>query len=80
MEPPTSTKALQFEPFRTFATISIRLTLDNSLGKEFVNKGALQNGYFTLQPKGKTIHALRIVADGMSGGEGRVVIQPLIIK
>jgi hypothetical protein len=49
-------------------------------GEEFVNVGALDHGYFVLQPKNRPIHALRVVSDGISGGAGRIDIQPLIIK
>lgn len=49
-------------------------------GETFVNAGALNVGYFELQPTGKPIHAIRVVSDGPSGGDGRIVILPLIIK
>ena len=49
-------------------------------GKTFARVGDLDLGAFELQPKRRPIHALRIVADGMSGGEGRVIIHPLVIK
>ena len=49
-------------------------------GESFVDAGALHDGYLELLPKNKSIHALRIVADGDSGIDGMVEIQPLIIK
>ncbi len=49
-------------------------------GERFVDAGALHDGYLELLPKNKPIHALRIVADGDSGIDGMVEIQPLIIK
>ena len=49
-------------------------------GEKFVNAGNLYNGYYILRPKRKAIHALRIVADGVSDAESKVIIQPLEIK
>jgi hypothetical protein len=49
-------------------------------GEKFVNVGAMHNGYIELRPKMRAIHALRIVSDGISETEGKVVIQPIIIK
>ena len=49
-------------------------------GTKFVRAGNLTNGYYILRPKNKPIHALRIVADGISDAEDKVIIQPLVIK
>ena len=49
-------------------------------GEKFVQAGNLSNGMFVLRPKRKAIHALRIVADGISDAEDKVIIQPLVIK
>ena len=49
-------------------------------GAKFVKAGNLQNGYLIMRPKNKPIHALRIVADGISDAEDKVFIQPLVIK
>lgn len=50
-------------------------------GTNFVKAGNLSNGAFILRPKDKQlIHALRIVATGISDAENKVIIQPLVIK
>ena len=50
-------------------------------GTTFVKVGNLSNGEFTLRPKDKQlVHALRIVATGISDAEEKVIIQPLVIK
>ena len=50
-------------------------------GKKFVKAGNLRNGYFELKPNKKSsIHAIRIVADGISDAEDKVIFQPLVIK
>ena len=50
-------------------------------GKKFVRAGNLSDGAFILRPKKKSVvHALRIVADGISDAEDRCIVQPLIIK
>ena len=49
-------------------------------GTNFVRAGNLTNGHYILRPKNKPIHALRIVADGISDAENKVIIQPLVIK
>ena len=49
-------------------------------GKNFVRAGNLSNGYYILRPKNKPIHALRIVADGISDAEDCVMIQSPVIK
>ena len=49
-------------------------------GTNFVKAGNLSNGALELRLKGKSIHALRIVAKGISDAEEKVIIQPLIIK
>lgn len=49
-------------------------------GKTFTRAGNLYNGSLVMRPKRRAIHALRIVADGISDAENKVVIQPLIIK
>ncbi|MBQ5647927.1 MAG: beta-N-acetylhexosaminidase [Alistipes sp.] len=49
-------------------------------GENFVKAGNLSNGAYELRPKKKPIHALRIVATGISDAENKVIIQPLVIK
>ena len=49
-------------------------------GKTFTRAGNLYNGSLVLRPKRRAIHSLRIVADGISDAENKIVIQPLIIK
>lgn len=49
-------------------------------GKEFLRGGNLYNGYFILRPRNKPIHAIRIIADGISDANSKVIIQPLEIK
>lgn len=49
-------------------------------GKTFAKVGNLTNGYFILRPKMKPIYALRLVADGISDAEEKVIIQPLEIR
>ena len=50
-------------------------------GKKFVKAGNLRNGYFELKPNKKAVvHAIRVVADGISDAEDKVIIQPLVIK
>ncbi len=49
-------------------------------GEKFVRAGNLSNGMFVLRPKKKPILALRVVADGISDAEDKVIIQPLVIK
>ena len=50
-------------------------------GKNFVRAGGLRDGEFILRPKKKSVvHALRIVADGISDAEDRCIVQPLVIK
>ncbi|MBR6655657.1 MAG: beta-N-acetylhexosaminidase [Alistipes sp.] len=49
-------------------------------GESFVKAGNLSNGAYELRPKKRAIHALRIVATGISDAENKVIIQPLVIK
>jgi hexosaminidase len=50
-------------------------------GNKFVKAGNMRDGYFELKPNKKgVIHAIRIVADGISDAEEKVIIQPLVIK
>ena len=49
-------------------------------GETFTKAGNLVNGAFELRPKEKPIHALRIVATGISDAENKVIIQPLVVK
>jgi hypothetical protein len=50
-------------------------------GTNFVKAGKLVNGAYILRPKSnQLIHALRIVATGISDAEGSIFIQPLVIK
>ena len=50
-------------------------------GNKFVKAGNMRDGYFELKPNKKAvIHAIRIVADGISDAEEKVIIQPLVIK
>ena len=50
-------------------------------GETFVKAGNLSNGAYILRPKSNQfIHALRIVATGISDAEEKVIIQPLVIK
>lgn len=49
-------------------------------GKSLVQSYALHNGEYELRTKGRAIESLRIVADGVSDAESKVIIQPLIIK
>lgn len=50
-------------------------------GTNFVKAGKLVNGAYIIRPKGnQLIHALRIVATGISDAEGSIFIQPLVIK
>ena len=50
-------------------------------GTTYVKAGNLSNGSFVVRPKNKQpIHALRIVASGISDAEDKVIIQPLVIK
>lgn len=50
-------------------------------GANFVKAGNLSNGAYIIRPKDKQlIHALRIVAAGISDAEDKVIIQPLVIK
>ena len=48
-------------------------------GTNFVRAGNLSDGYYILRPK-KPIHALRVVADGISDAEDCVMIQSPVIK
>ena len=48
-------------------------------GTTFVKAGNLTNGYHILRPK-KPVYALRIVADGISDAEDKIILQPLEIK
>ena len=49
-------------------------------GVKFVRAGNMRDGEFIMRPKGKPIHAIRIVADGISDAEDRCIVQPLMIK
>ena len=50
-------------------------------GETFVKAGNLSNGAYVIRPKSnQLIHALRIVATGISDAENKVIIQPLVIK
>ena len=50
-------------------------------GTTFVKAGNLVNGAYIIRPKSnQLIHALRIVATGISDAEGSIFIQPLVIK
>ena len=50
-------------------------------GETFVKAGNLSNGAYIIRPKDKQlIHALRIVATGISDAEEKVILQPLVIK
>ena len=48
-------------------------------GKNFEHAGLLHNGMIELRPT-RTIHALRVVADGITDAEEYTVIRPLIIR
>ena len=48
-------------------------------GKRFEDAGRLYNGMIELRPT-RTIHALRIVADGITDAEEHIVLRPLLIK
>ena len=48
-------------------------------GENFVRIGNLSNGLLVLRPK-EEIHAIRVVADGISDAEEYVIVQPLEIK
>ena len=50
-------------------------------GSKFVRAGNLRDGALVVLPKKKSvIHAVRIVADGISDAEDRCIVQPLVIK
>ena len=50
-------------------------------GKKFTRVGVLTNGSYILRPKRKQmVHAIRIVADGISDAEERIILQPLEIR
>jgi hexosaminidase len=49
-------------------------------GTNFVKAGKLSKGAYIILPKGKPIHAVRIVAEGISDAEECVMIQSPVIK
>lgn len=49
-------------------------------GKNFERIADLNDGEYELMPNNRPIYAVRIVADGISDAEDRVVLQPIIVK
>ena len=49
-------------------------------GTTFAKVGELSNGAYAIRPKGKAIHAVRIVATGISDAEDGVIVQSPVIK